>query len=91
MAPSPVANVRSELDSKALGTDCCELRMASGPNAQIDLVERDGERSFRAAGGIGLIVTADYRTLEDAVDMIHSFARLAWNVDETTTSHPSRY
>ncbi len=85
-----VAHVRSELDSKGTWTDYCELRMGGGPNAQIDLVERNGEMWFRATGGFGLIVSAEYGTLEDALDMVQLFARLAWNVYEATTEHPFR-
>ena len=85
-----VAHVRSELDSNGTWADYCELRMGGGPTAQIDLVEHDGEMWFRATGGFGLIVSAEYRTLEDALDMVQLFARVAWNVYEATTSHPFR-
>ncbi len=65
--------------------------MGGGPTAQIDLVEIDGETWFRATGGFGLTVSADYRTLEDALDMVQLFARLSWDVYEATTSHPFRF
>jgi hypothetical protein len=84
------AHVRSELDSKRTWTDYCELRMGAGPTAQIDLVERNGETCFRATGGFGLIVSAEYRTLEDALDMVQLFARLSWDVFEATADHPFR-
>ncbi|MGA2933416.1 MAG: hypothetical protein ABSE98_15200, partial [Acidimicrobiales bacterium] len=86
-----VAHVRSQLDSEGTWTDYCELRMGGGPTAQIDLVEIDGETWFRATGGFGLTVSADYRTLEDALDMVQLFARLSWDVYEATTSHPFRF
>jgi hypothetical protein len=64
--------------------------MGGGPAAQIGLVEIEGETWFRATGGYGLTMSADYRTLEDALDMVQVFARLAWDVYEATADHPFR-
>jgi hypothetical protein len=86
------AHVRTELDSKGSWTDSCEVRYGGGPTARIDLVEIDGETWFRATGGSGLAVSADYPTLEDApLDMVHLFAWLSWDVSEATETHSYRY
>ncbi len=79
--------MRSELDAKGTWTDYCELKMGGGPNALVDLVEIDGETWFRATGGVGLFVSADNRSLEDALDMVPLFARISWDVYEATTTH----
>ncbi len=85
------AHVRTELDSKGSWTDFCEVRYGGGPTARIALVEIDGETWFRATGGSGLAVSADYRTLEDALDMVHLFAWLSWDVSEATETRSYRY
>jgi hypothetical protein len=91
LSPDELAvHVRSELASKGTWADYCELRMGGGPTAQIDLVEINGETWFRATGGFGLIVTADYRTLEHALDMVQLFARISWDIYEATKAYPFR-
>jgi hypothetical protein len=63
--------------------------MASGPTARIDPVEIDGTIWFRTIGGIGSTVSADYSTLEDALDAVQLFARPAWDVAAAAPSFRS--
>jgi hypothetical protein len=61
--------------------------MGFGPTARIDLVEKEGSSYFRATGGIGLTISANYENLEDALDMVHLFARLSWDVHQVSWHH----
>ena len=81
------ASVRSSLESTGTWTDVCELSMGGGPTVRIDLVERNGEVVYRATGGVWLKISAEYRTLEDALDMVHLFARLSDDVVTATRDH----
>jgi len=53
-------------------------------NARIDVVEFEGEQVFRATGGMGITISADYRSLDRALDMVALFARLVWQIDVAT-------
>lgn len=65
-----------------------ELRMASAPTGAIRLHQRSGQTVYRVRAGKTYSITADFKTLEAALDAVQLAATVEW--DMSFNSHRGR-
>ena len=78
-------HVQDEIEEQGFWSDFAEMSMGGGKSARIDLVEVDGNPTYRVSAGYGIKIQATYVTLDRALDMAALFAEVEWNIVVATS------
>jgi hypothetical protein len=57
-----------------------ELRMAAGPFVRIEPVDGEKEDTYLVTADFGIMVRAEYKTIDRALAMLSVFASLVWDL-----------
>jgi len=82
-----IAHVQSAIAAHGYWSAYGELAMGGGMQVRIEAMKINGQELFRATGGDLITITADYRSLDRALDMVALFGRrrIGWDMTVSTS------